>query len=70
MGSAGGMAGGTGGPRRPNVVFVVLDDVGFAQFGCYGSDIPTPTFDTLAAGGLRYANFHVTPMCSPTRASL
>ena len=70
MGSAGGMAGTTGGARRPNVVFVVLDDVGFAQFGCYGSDIPTPTFDALAAGGLRYANFHVSPMCSPTRASL
>jgi len=54
----------------PNVVVVLLDDVGYAQFGCYGSDIATPTFDRLAAGGLRYANFHTTALCSPTRACL
>jgi arylsulfatase len=54
----------------PNVVMVLLDDVGFAQFGCYGSDIATPTFDRLAAGGVRYANFHTTALCSPTRACL
>ena len=54
----------------PNVVIVLLDDVGYAQFGCYGSDIATPTFDRLAAGGLRYANFHTTALCSPTRACL
>ncbi len=54
-----------GGPSRarppagaPNVVTVVLDDVGFAQLGCFGSDIETPTIDRLAAGGLRYRNFH------------
>ena len=50
----------------PNVVLVLLDDVGYAQFGCYGSDIATPTFDRLAAGGLRYSNFHTTALCSPT----
>jgi arylsulfatase A-like enzyme len=55
---------------RPNVVFIVLDDVGFAQLGCFGSDIETPHMDALAANGLRYNNFHVTPVCSPTRASL
>ena len=49
---------------------VLLDDVGFAQFGCYGSDIRTPTFDALAAAGLRYSNFHTTALCSPTRAAL
>ena len=49
---------------------VVLDDVGFAQLGCYGSDIDTPTFDRLAAGGLRYSRFHTTALCSPTRAAL
>src|SRR4051812_7208372 len=49
----------------PNVVIVVLDDVGFAQLGCFGSDIATPTFDRLAAGGLRFANFHTTALCSP-----
>ncbi|NBU07311.1 MAG: arylsulfatase, partial [Acidimicrobiia bacterium] len=54
----------------PNVVVVLLDDVGFAQFGCYGSDIKTPTFDSLAAGGLRFSNYHTTALCSPTRAAL
>ena len=54
----------------PNVVMVLLDDVGYAQFGCYGSDIATPTFDRLARDGLRYSNFHTTALCSPTRACL
>src|SRR5262249_43090690 len=54
----------------PNVVFVVLDDVGFADLGCYGSEIETPNMDRLASGGLRYTNFHTTAMCSPTRAAL
>jgi arylsulfatase A-like enzyme len=54
----------------PNVVLIVLDDVGFAQLGCYGSDIETPVFDRLAAGGVRLANFHTTALCSPTRACL
>src|SRR5436309_13826215 len=52
----------------PNVLVVLLDDVGFAQLGCFGSDIATPTFDRLAASGLRYTNFHTTALCSPTRA--
>ena len=51
-------------------VVIVLDDLGFAQLGCYGSDIATPAIDGLAAGGLRYRRFHVTAMCSPTRACL
>lgn len=55
-------------PGSPNVLVVLLDDVGFAQFGCFGGSIPTPTFDALAAGGLRYSNFHTTALCSPTRA--
>jgi len=54
----------------PNVVIVVLDDVGYAQVGCYGSNIDTPCFDGLAANGLRFANFHTTSLCSPTRAAL
>lgn len=54
----------------PNVVVVLLDDTGFAQLGCYGSTIDTPHIDALAAGGLQFTNFHVTPLCSPTRASL
>ena len=58
------------GEQAPNIVLVLLDDTGFAQFGCFGSDIGTPNVDALAAAGLRYTNFHVTPLCSPTRASL
>jgi arylsulfatase A-like enzyme len=54
----------------PNVIVVLLDDVGYAQFGCYGSDIATPTFDRLADEGLRYSSFHTTALCSPTRACL
>lgn len=55
---------------RPNVVMVVLDDTGWSDVGCYGSEIATPAIDALAAEGLRYTNFHVTPLCSPTRAAL
>lgn len=54
----------------PNVVVVVLDDVGFGQFGCFGSDIATLAIDGLAGNGLRYNRFHVTALCSPTRACL
>ena len=55
---------------RPNVVVVVLDDTGFAQLGCYGSDIATPAIDGLAARGVRLTDFHTTAICSPTRACL
>lgn len=54
----------------PNVVFIVLDDLGYSQLGCFGSTIETPNIDALAAGGLRYTNFHVTAICSPSRACL
>ena len=54
----------------PNVVLVLMDDTGFAQLGCYGSDIDTPNLDALARNGLQFTNFHVTPLCSPTRAAL
>jgi arylsulfatase len=54
----------------PNVVLVVLDDVGFAQLGCYGSDMETPVIDRVAAEGVRLTNFHTTALCSPTRACL
>ncbi len=57
-------------PGAPNIVLVVLDDVGYAQLGCYGSDIETPVLDSLADGGVRLANFHTTSLCSPTRACL
>lgn len=54
----------------PNIVFIVLDDVGYSDLGCYGSEIATPRIDALAANGAAYSNFHVTSMCSPTRACL
>ncbi len=54
----------------PNVVVILFDDTGFSHFGCYGSTIDTPNIDKLAAGGLRYTNFHTTALCSPTRAAL
>jgi arylsulfatase len=57
-------------PGSPNVLFIVLDDVGFGQLGCYGSPIATPTFDALAAGGLRYNNMHTTALCSPSRSCI
>ena len=54
----------------PNIITIVMDDVGFADLGCYGSEIRTPAFDALAGAGLRYSNFRTCAMCSPTRAAL
>ena len=54
----------------PNILVVLFDDVGFSDFGCYGSPIATPTIDALAMRGLRYTGFHTTAMCSTTRAAL
>jgi len=59
-------------PREgaPNVIVILIDDLGFSHFNCFGSELETPHIDQLAAGGLRFTNFHVTPLCSPTRAAL
>ena len=61
-------------PKRPkgapNILVVLFDDVGFSDFGCYGSPISTPTIDSVAGRGLRYTGFHTTSMCSTTRAAL
>ena len=57
-------------PGSPNFLVIVLDDVGFAHLGCYGSPIETPNMDRLARRGLLYANFHAPPICGPSRASL
>ncbi|MCP4260098.1 MAG: sulfatase-like hydrolase/transferase [Planctomycetes bacterium] len=54
----------------PNVIIFLLDDVGFAQIGCFGGLINTPNIDRLAKNGLRYNNFHTTALCSPSRATL
>jgi arylsulfatase len=54
----------------PNVVVVMLDDVGFGAASTFGGPIPTPTLDRVAANGVRYNQFHTTALCSPTRAAL
>ncbi|MFO1541624.1 MAG: arylsulfatase, partial [Chloroflexota bacterium] len=51
-------------------MIILLDDLGFSDLGCFGSEIDTPHIDRLAAEGLRYADFSATPLCSPTRAAL
>src|SRR5213080_292325 len=56
--------------ERPNIVLILADDMGFSDIGCYGSEIPTPRLDALAANGLRFTQFYNSPRCSPTRAAL
>jgi len=58
------------GASKPNIVVILVDDMGFSDIGCYGSEIPTPNIDALAAGGLRFTQFYNTARCSPSRASL
>ena len=55
---------------KPNVVFILADDLGFSDLGCYGGEIATPNLDTLAANGLRYTQFYNTARCWPSRAAL
>jgi arylsulfatase A-like enzyme len=54
----------------PNVIFIVQDDTGFGQLGCYGGPIKTPNLDALAANGLLFNNMHTTALCSPTRSCI
>ena len=56
--------------RRPDVVLIMADDMGFSDLGCYGGEIATPHLDALAAGGLRFTQFYNGARCCPTRASL
>src|SRR5688572_22480612 len=55
---------------RPNIIVVLVDDMGWSDIGPYGGEIPTPNLDALAARGVRFTQFYSTPRCSPTRASL
>lgn len=55
---------------RPNIVVILIDDMGWSDLGCYGGEVPTPNIDALAAGGVRFTQFYNTARCSPTRASL
>ena len=56
--------------ERPNIVVILVDDMGFSDLGCYGGEIPTPHLDALAAGGVRFTQCYNTARCCPTRASL
>ncbi|MFT5467583.1 MAG: arylsulfatase A-like enzyme [Verrucomicrobiales bacterium] len=55
---------------KPNIIYIMSDDMGYSDIGCYGSEIATPNLDALAAGGLRFTQFYNTARCCPTRASL
>jgi arylsulfatase len=55
---------------KPNIIVILVDDMGFSDIGCYGSEIPTPNLDALAANGLKYKQFYNTARCCPTRSSL
>lgn len=57
-------------PAKPNIIYILSDDMGFSDLGCYGGEIATPNLDALAAGGLRFTQFYNTARCCPTRASL
>ncbi|MCC6713997.1 MAG: arylsulfatase [Gammaproteobacteria bacterium] len=57
-------------PGAPNVVIILIDDLGFGATSTFGGPVATPTLDSLAQNGLRYTNFHTTALCSPTRAAL
>ncbi|MDR1011559.1 MAG: arylsulfatase [Opitutaceae bacterium] len=57
-------------PRRPNIILILADDLGYSDLGCFGSEIDTPNLDRLAQNGLRMTQFYTTPRCCPTRASL
>ncbi len=54
----------------PNILFIVLDDTGFGQLGCYGSPMKTPNLDSIAENGLRFSSMHTTALCSPTRSCI
>src|SRR5580692_11755622 len=56
--------------RRPNIILIMADDMGFSDLGCYGSEIATPNLDRLAGKGIRFTQFYNTGRCCPTRASL
>jgi arylsulfatase len=57
-------------PPQPNIVLIMADDMGYSDLGCYGSTIPTPHLDRLAAGGMRYTQFYNAARCCPSRAAL
>lgn len=67
---AGTMTGARAQERRPNIVYIIADDIGYADVGFHGSDIATPALDRLAAEGATLSQFYAQPLCTPTRAAL
>src|SRR6516164_4655832 len=61
---------GLGATQKPNILFIVADDLGWKDVGFQASDIKTPNLDKLAAGGSKLEQFYAQPMCTPTRAAL
>ena len=59
-----------GADRRPNLVLILADDMGYSDLSCYGGEIGTPSIDSLAQGGLRFSHFYNGAKCAPTRAAL
>lgn len=68
--AVGWTGGPVGGAEKPNIIFILADDLGYSDLGCYGGEIATPHLDSLAAGGLRFTQFYNTARCWPTRAAL
>ena len=56
--------------KKPNILVIVVDDIGYTDLGVFGSEIETPNIDKLATDGIKFANYYVAPTCSPTRAML
>jgi len=67
LGSLGWPAFAAPNPAKPNIIFILADDLGFSDLGCYGGEIATPNLDKLAASGLRFTQFYNSAKCEPTR---
>ncbi len=69
-GASGAVSAAVATPAKPNIVVILVDDMGWSDLGCYGGEIPTPNIDALAKNGVRFTQFYNTGRCCPTRASL
>src|SRR5947209_15433503 len=56
--------------KKPNILLIVADDLGYTDLGCYGGEIKTPNIDALAKNGLLFTHFHTAPLCAPTRSMI
>ena len=56
--------------KKPNILLIVADDLGYSDLGSFGSEIETPNIDALAYEGIRFSKFYASPLCAPTRAML